>query len=91
MKSVLGSSPWQTVSTFGGTGVAVGGTGVGVLLSALVGGAVGVGNGGSGTGVGVAGVGELQAARRPISSRATTVRMPEANLGSGERKCRQVG
>jgi hypothetical protein len=87
MKSVFGSSPWQTVSTFGGTGVAVGGTGVGVL----VGGAVGVGHGGSGAGVGVAGVGELQAARRPISSRATMVRMPEPNLGIGERKCRQVG
>jgi hypothetical protein len=91
MKSVFGSSPWQTVSTLGSTGVAVGGTGVGVLLGALVGGAVGVGNGRSGTEVDVAGVGWLQAATRPVISNATTAQMPEARLGIGERPCRQVG
>jgi hypothetical protein len=55
MKSVFGSSPWQTVSTLGGTGVAVGGIGVGELLGTLVGDGNGVGDGGSSVEFGIAG------------------------------------
>jgi hypothetical protein len=55
MKSVFGSSPWQTVRTFGGTGVGVGGTGVGVLVGITVGDGKAVGDGGSSVGLGVPG------------------------------------
>jgi hypothetical protein len=91
MKSVFGSSPWQTVRTLGGTGVAVGGTGEGVLVGTTVGNADGngVGDGGSWVGFGFTGVGWLQAATRLVSNNAATVRRPGPSSGSiRERRCR---
>jgi hypothetical protein len=79
MNSVLGSSPWQTVRTLGGTGVAVGGTEVDVLLCTVAGDGSGVGDGGSDAGFGVPGVSRLQAATRPVANSAATRLMVEAS------------
>ncbi|MGD2145173.1 MAG: hypothetical protein PVH41_00595 [Anaerolineae bacterium] len=71
------------MSTFGGTGVGVGGTGVGVLVGALVGALVGDGVGvaedGSGVGLEGTAVGWLQDAPRATSSSAIAARPADAD------------